>query len=146
MKKRWLCAFIALFFLVCSVPLTAMCLAGPAPAAANEIAAPKPKLIRRGTLNTAFLSELSAYASRGFRPRLWCITAWDAVCARLFGASALRAADGRKRPRPRCTAHRLLRAHPAPFCRRPDACPASRRKPAQALPARLCKRFSAAHG
>ena len=87
MKKRWLCAFIALFFLVCSVPLTAMCLAGPAPAAANEIAAPKPKLIRRGTLNTAFLSELSAYASRGFRPRLWCITAWDAVCARLFGAS-----------------------------------------------------------
>ena len=87
MKKRWLCAFIALFFLVCSVPLTAMCLAGPAPAAANEIAAPKPKLIRRGALNTAFLSELSAYASRGFRPRLWCITAWDAVCARLFGAS-----------------------------------------------------------
>ena len=87
MKKRWLCAFIALFFLVCSVPLTTMCLAGPAPAAANEIAAPKPKLIRRGTLNTAFLSELSAYASRGFRPRLWCITAWDAVCARLFGAS-----------------------------------------------------------
>jgi len=57
----------------------------------------------------------------------------DGVClhgvgdgVRLFGASALRAADGRKRPRPRCTAHRLLRAHPAPFRRRPDNLPSPR--------------------
>lgn len=87
MKKRWLCAFIALVMLLCAFPLTAMCIAGAAPAAANEITTAKPHLVRRGTLNTDFLSELSDYASKGFRPRLWCITAWDALCAKVFNTS-----------------------------------------------------------
>lgn len=87
MKKRFLCAFIAVFFLLCCVPLTAMCLAGAAPAAANEIVSAAPKLIGRSGLNTEYLSDLAEYAEKGFRPRLWCITAWDAISA-IFGDSA----------------------------------------------------------
>lgn len=81
MKKKLLCVFTALILLACCVPLAAMCIAGTAPAAANEVLPAKPKLIRRGALNTEFLSDLSNYADKGFRPRLWCITAWDTVSA-----------------------------------------------------------------
>lgn len=83
MKKKLLCVFTALILLVCCVPLAALCIAGPAPAAANEVLPAKPKLIKRGELNTAFLSDLSDYAAKGFRPRLWCITAWDTLSAAL---------------------------------------------------------------
>lgn len=87
--RQWKSAiFVALFFLLCLVPLIGLCITGPAPAAANEIAAAAPKLKKvNGEFNTDYLSDLANYVSKGFWGRLQCITAWDQFCAKVFHSS-----------------------------------------------------------
>ena len=88
-SRQWkLTAFVAVFFLLCLVPVTGLCIAGPALAAANEIAAAAPKLKKvTGEFNTEYLSDLADYVSKGFWSRLECITAWDQLCAKVFHTS-----------------------------------------------------------
>ena len=89
MKKVWYILFTAVFFLACLVPSVGMLIAGPAPAAANEIPAPKPRLVSYdGSLNPDVLSQTQKYMSNRFFLRLECITAWDRLCADGFSTSA----------------------------------------------------------
>ncbi len=89
MKKIWYILFTAVFFLACLVPSVGMLIAGPAPAAANEIPAAKPKLTKvDGSFNPEVLSQVQNYVSNGFFLRLEGITAWDRLCAGLFDTSA----------------------------------------------------------
>ncbi len=89
MKKFWYILFTALFFLACLVPSVGMLIAGPAPTAANEIPAVKPRLVRAdGSFNTDVLSQLQTYVSNGFFLRLEAVNAWDSLCAKGFATSA----------------------------------------------------------
>ena len=89
MKKIWYILFTALFFLACLVPSVGMAIYGPAPAAANEIPAAKPRLVKfNGGLDADVLSDTQKYIASGFFLRLEGITAWDKLCATLFATSA----------------------------------------------------------
>ena len=89
MKKAWYILFTAVFFLACLVPSVGMLVKGPAPAAANEIPAVKPKLTQRdGSFNPEVLSQTQKYMANSFFLRLECITAWDRLCADGFATSA----------------------------------------------------------
>lgn len=89
MKAIWYRLVIAAFFLACLTPLAGLLLAGPAEPAANEAAAPVPRLTRYdGSFNTELPDELRDYVGKGFFPRLEAITAWDTLCAALFQTSA----------------------------------------------------------
>ena len=65
MKKIWYILFAAVFFLACLVPSVGMLIAGPAPAAANEIPAAKPKLTRvDGSFNPEVLTQVQNYVRK----------------------------------------------------------------------------------
>ena len=89
MKKIWLIIFIALFFVACAIPMVGMLVAGPSPAAANEVQAVAPTVLTwEGKLNTAYFTDLRNYINNGFWQRLQFITAWDTLCAKLTNTSA----------------------------------------------------------
>ena len=89
MKKFGYVLFAAVFFLACLVPSVGMLIAGPAPAAANEVPAAVPRLRKMdGSFNANVLSELQNYVANGFFGRLEGITAWDRLCAGGFDTSA----------------------------------------------------------
>ncbi len=89
MKKIGYVLFAAVFFLACLVPSVGMLVAGPAPAAANEIPAAVPRLTKMdGSFNKNVLSELQNYVANSFFGRLEGVTAWDRLCADGFATSA----------------------------------------------------------
>ena len=89
MKKFWYGLFVGLFFLACLIPSVGMLIKGPAPAAANEIPNPKPRLVGfDGKFDPDVLSDLQSYMSTGFFGRLEAVTAWDALTAKVFHTSA----------------------------------------------------------
>ncbi len=89
MKKFWYGLFAGVFFLACLIPSVGMLLAGPAPAAANEIPAAKPRLVGfDGKFDPDVLSDLQNYMASGFFGRLQAVTAWDALTAKVFHTSA----------------------------------------------------------
>lgn len=89
MRKFWYGLFIGVFFLACLVPSVGMLIEGPAPAAANEIPNPKPRLVGfDGQFDPDVLSDLQSYMSTGFFGRLEAVTAWDALTAAIFHTSA----------------------------------------------------------
>ncbi len=89
MKKTACIMFSVVFFLLCLIPGVGMLIRGPAPAAANELPAPKPVLIRAdGSLNTGYLSQLQNYVANGFFLRLEGVTAWDTLASKVFRTSA----------------------------------------------------------
>ena len=89
MKKLGYILFTAAFFLACLIPSVGMLVKGPAPAAANEVPAAKPRLTRAGGgFNENVLSDLQTYVSNGFYLRLEGITAWDRLAAEVFHTSA----------------------------------------------------------
>ena len=89
MKTIWYRLIIAVFFLACLAPLAGLLIAGPAEPAANEAAAPAPRVFGYdGSFNLDLPDELRDYVGKGFFPRVAAITAWDALCATLFHTSA----------------------------------------------------------
>ena len=88
MKKNVCNIFIALLLVLCLIPGIGLMVVGPAEAVANETAAAAPKLVRNGTWNADFLSDLSDYVGKGFFLRPQCITLWDRLCSGVFGTSA----------------------------------------------------------
>ena len=88
MKKFWYMLFAAVFFLACLIPSVGMLIAGPAPAAANEVPAVRPRLTRYdGSFNANVLTEAQNYMGSGFFLRLEGVTLWDKLCAGLFSTS-----------------------------------------------------------
>lgn len=88
-KHNWYQAFTAGFLVLCLVPSAGMLLAGPEEAGGNEVRAAAPALVDgAGTLNTAYLTQLSDYVGDGFYPRQKLITAWSGLNAAI-GASTV---------------------------------------------------------
>ena len=88
MKKIGYILFTAVFFLACLVPSVGMLIAGPAPAAANELPVARPSLTNvDGSFNTQYLSQWQTYMASGFYLRLEGITAWDTLAAKVFHTS-----------------------------------------------------------
>lgn len=88
MKKTIARIFTVLFLILCLLPFLGLLIAGPAPAAANEIAAQPPKLREKdGSFNTAVLQDFSAYVAGRFFPRQSLVTA-RARLYKLLGTSA----------------------------------------------------------
>ena len=89
MKKTLYILFIALFFLLCAVPVAGLFLGGASPAAANEAPAVVPSVTKfDGAVNTGFFTDLQNYVNKAFFLRLDCITGWDRLCADVFHTSA----------------------------------------------------------
>ena len=87
-KKLPTILFVAVFFIICAVPIIGFFIFGPAEAGANERLAAKPSLTERdGSLNADYLSELSEYFNGRFFLRQEMITANNAVTAAV-GSSA----------------------------------------------------------
>lgn len=81
--------FTVLCLLLCAVLSLGTLIFGPSAAVANEVLSSAPTLKNRdGSLNTAYLSDVSEYFSDHFFLRQELITASNAITASLFGSSA----------------------------------------------------------
>ncbi len=89
MKKIFYGIFIAVFFIICAVPSAGMLILGESQAAANEILASKPEIMREdGTFNTSLNDDITDYISDRMAFRQEIITAYAAVKAAVSGESA----------------------------------------------------------
>lgn len=88
-KKFFQILFLSLGLLLCMTMFVGFLLFGPAASGANEILSAQPKLTRKdGSVNDAFLSQLSDWFSDRFYPRQRLITAYAEGNALLFRQSA----------------------------------------------------------
>ncbi len=86
MKKK---LFIIVFFLLCLIPSLGMLVLGPSPLLANETAPKTPSLkTRDGSLNPAFLSEITDYMGTRFALRPAMVSARSWLHEQLFRTSA----------------------------------------------------------
>lgn len=80
--------FTALFLLICLIPVLGLVINGETSSAGNETLAPKPVLrYADGTLNKAYLNELTSYVGDNFAFRHELITANTNILNRIFGIS-----------------------------------------------------------
>lgn len=88
MKKLFSVLFIILFLGLCLVPSVGLAITGGSGAAANQVLAAKPVLQKRdGSLNTAWLEDLSRYVNDRFSLRQEAVTLWARLNARLLRSS-----------------------------------------------------------
>ncbi len=86
-EKRTARIFILLFLSLSLLPSMGMLIFGGSKAGANEILAPRPHFVKNGSVNTAYLSDLSAYVSDRFFLRQEAITLRNRLSAGLFATS-----------------------------------------------------------
>lgn len=88
MKKVFSLLFVALFIVLCAVPSLGLALTGGSGAASNQVLAAKPELRKfDGSLNTAWLEDLSRYVNDRFSLRQEAITLWARLNAALLHSS-----------------------------------------------------------
>lgn len=82
-------AFTAVFLLMCLIPLLGLLLSNPSQSGSREVPSAPPALLTAdGSVNTAYLSDLSDYFSDHFYLRQDMITLHNLVIAGVFGASS----------------------------------------------------------
>ena len=88
MKKTLSLLFAALFLALCLIPSLGLLITGGSGAAANQVLAPKPVLLKSdGRLNTAWLEDLSRYVNDRFSLRQEAVTLWAHLNAGLLHSS-----------------------------------------------------------
>ena len=88
MKKTLSLLFAALFLALCLIPSLGLLITGGSGAAANQVLAPKPVLLKSdGSLNTAWLEDLSRYVNDRFSLRQEAVTLWARLNAGLLHSS-----------------------------------------------------------
>ena len=88
MKKALSLLFAALFLALCLIPSLGLLITGGSGAAANQVLAPKPVLLKSdGSLNTAWLEDLSRYVNDRFSLRQEAVTLWARLNAGLLHSS-----------------------------------------------------------
>lgn len=88
MKKTLSLLFAALFLALCLIPSLGLLITGGSGAAANQVLAPKPVLLKSdGRLNTAWLEDLSRYVNDRFSLRQEAVTLWARLNAGLLHSS-----------------------------------------------------------
>ncbi len=88
MKKTLSLLFAALFLALCLIPSLGLLITGGSGAAANQVLAPKPVLLKSdGKLNTAWLEDLSRYVNDRFSLRQEAVTLWARLNAGLLHSS-----------------------------------------------------------
>ena len=88
MKKTLSLLFAALFLALCLIPSLELLITGGSGAAANQVLAPKPVLLKSdGRLNTAWLEDLSRYVNDRFSLRQEAVTLWARLNAGLLHSS-----------------------------------------------------------
>lgn len=88
MKKTLSLLFAALFLVLCLIPSLGLLITGGSGAAANQVLAPKPVLLKSdGRLNTAWLEDLSRYVNDRFSLRQEAVTLWARLNAGLLHSS-----------------------------------------------------------
>lgn len=88
MKKLLSLLFAVLFLAMCLIPSLGLLLTGGSGAAANQVLAAKPALEKRnGSLNTAWLEDLSRYVNDRFSLRQEAVTLWARLNAALLHSS-----------------------------------------------------------
>lgn len=88
MKRILSLLFAALFLVLCLVPSLGLLITGGSGAAANQVLAPKPVLVKGdGRLNSAWLEDLSRYVNDRFSLRQEAVTLWARLNAGLFNSS-----------------------------------------------------------
>ena len=88
MKKTLSLLFAILFLALCLIPSLGLLLTGGSGAAANQVLAAKPVLIKKdGGLNTVFLEDLAHYINDRFSLRQEAVTLWAGLNAGLLHSS-----------------------------------------------------------
>ena len=88
MKRFFSLLFAALFLVLCLIPSLGLLITGGSGAAANQVLAPKPVLLKgEGQLNGAWLEDLSRYVNDRFSLRQEAVTLWARLNARLLHSS-----------------------------------------------------------
>ncbi len=88
MKKTLSLLFAVLFLALCLIPSLGLLITGGSGAAANQVLAPKPVLLKSdGKLNTAWLEDLSRYVNDRFSLRQEAVTLWARLNAGLLHSS-----------------------------------------------------------
>ena len=88
MKKTLSLLFAALFLALCLIPSLGLLITGGSGAAANQVLASKPVLLKSdGSLNTAWLEDLSRYVNDRFSLRQEAVTLWARLNAGLLHSS-----------------------------------------------------------
>jgi len=88
MKKTLSLLFAALFLALCLIPSLGLLITGGSGAAANQVLAPKPVLLKSyGKINTAWLEDLSRYVNDRFSLRQEAVTLWARLNAGLLHSS-----------------------------------------------------------
>ena len=88
MKRFFSVLLIVLFLALCLIPSLGLLLTGGSGAAANQVLAAKPVLDKRdGSLNTAWLEDLSRYVNDRFSLRQEAVTLWAQLNAGLLHSS-----------------------------------------------------------
>ncbi|MGX8693073.1 MAG: alginate O-acetyltransferase AlgX-related protein [Clostridia bacterium] len=88
MKRFLSLLFVGLFLILCLIPSLGLLITGGSGAAANQVLAPKPVLLKSdGRLNTAWLEDLSRYVNDRFSLRQEAVTLWARLNAGLLHSS-----------------------------------------------------------